>query len=192
MSVQILGPWEFSPSATPAVISAGIDLCPGHQESGPLSLKTCISWKPNGANEWQRRRGMTNGLIHTRIHSALMGFSQGTHTTGQIRLHLMLCKMITSISGGIYSIAELGLWLWRKDLLLFIANCERCLCRTCIACARHLCVHISLEQRIDHQRTDSKIIWKCKEKQSNPKKWLTEQNEAKNMQNTVNLHQWFS
>lgn len=54
---------------------------------------------------------MMNGLIHTQIHSAVMEFSWGTHTTGQIRLHLMLCKMITSISGGIYSIAELVLCL---------------------------------------------------------------------------------
>lgn len=65
---------------------------------------------------------MMNGLIHTRIHSALMGFSPGTHTTGQIRLHLMLCKMITSISGGIYSIAEMALGLCRKGLLLCIAK----------------------------------------------------------------------
>lgn len=43
-----------------------------------------------------------------------MGFSKGTHTTGQIRPHLMLCKMITSISGGIYFIGELALWLCPK------------------------------------------------------------------------------
>lgn len=58
---------------------------------------------------------MMNGLIHTRIHSAVMGFSWGTHATGQIRQHLMLCKMITSISGGMYSIAELLLCLIALD-----------------------------------------------------------------------------
>lgn len=32
----------------------------------------------------------------------VMGFSRGTHT-GQIRLHLILHKMITSISGAMFS-----------------------------------------------------------------------------------------
>lgn len=52
--------------------------------------------------------GMMNGLIHAWIHSAVMGFSWAT---GTIRQHLMLCKMITSISGDIYSITELELYL---------------------------------------------------------------------------------
>lgn len=45
--------------------------------------------------------GMTNGLIQ----SAGMGFSRGTHT-GQITLHLILCKMITSISGAMFSTGD--------------------------------------------------------------------------------------
>lgn len=119
----------------------------GIQESGSPSLKTRIGLQLNGANVWRRSRGMMNGLIHTQIHSALMGFSRGTHTTGQIRLHLMLCKMITSISGGIYSIAALALWLCRKDLLLCIAKWERRLRITCSVCAGHLRVHINLKEK---------------------------------------------
>lgn len=63
---------------------------------------------------------MMNGLIHTQMYSAVMEFSWGTHATGQIRLHLMLCKMITSISGGIYSITELVLCLiaWQRPIVI--------------------------------------------------------------------------
>lgn len=69
--------------------------------------------------------GMMNGLIHTRIHSAVMGFSWGTNATGQIRQHLMLCKMITSISGGICSMAEWQLCLIALLDLLLPHDCLR-------------------------------------------------------------------
>lgn len=36
----------------------------------------------------------------------MMGFSLGTHT-GQIRRHLILCKMITSISGAMFSAVDI-------------------------------------------------------------------------------------
>lgn len=142
----------------------------GIQESGSLSLKTRISLQLNGANEWRRSRGMMNGLIHTQIHSALMGFSQGTHTTGQIRLHLMLCKMITSISGGIYSIAELALWSCRKDLLLCIGKWERRLRITCSVCAGHLRVHIDLKEK--KRSLENRWLDKLGKTNRNPKKMV--------------------
>lgn len=56
----------------------------------------------------------TAGLIQPWIQCAVMGFSRGSHT-GQIRLHLILCKMITSISGAMFSVADIvkmrDLWL---------------------------------------------------------------------------------
>lgn len=52
-------------------LGAVTDVCAGNPRK--WRKKTCISLRLNGANEWRRGRGMMNGLIHTQIHSALMG-----------------------------------------------------------------------------------------------------------------------